>query len=64
MEKLEKMKGDLNKVSFEEPAEAHLPRGEYIRLMGDLVIVTLQMGLKVDRFADSTGTVIQLLRNQ
>ena len=45
MEKLEKMKGELNKVSFEEPAEAHLPRGEYIRLMGDLMIVALQTGL-------------------
>lgn len=45
MQKLEKMKGELNKVDFEEPAEAHLPRGEYIRLMGDLMVVALQTGL-------------------
>lgn len=45
MEKLKKMKGELNKVAFEEPAEAHLPRGEYIRLMGDLMVVALQTGL-------------------
>ncbi len=45
MEKLEKMKGELNKVSFAEPTTAHLPRGEYIRLMGDLMVVALQTGL-------------------
>ena len=32
-------------VDFEEPTEAHLPRGEYIRLMGDLMVVALQTGL-------------------
>jgi hypothetical protein len=45
MDKLEKMKGELSKVSFDEPTEAHLPRGEYIRLMGDLMVVALQTGL-------------------
>lgn len=45
MDKLEKMKNELKKVSFEEPTEAHLPRGEYIRLMGDLLVVALQTGL-------------------
>lgn len=45
MEKLEKMKGELNKVDFKEPTAAHLPRGEYIRLMGDLMVVALQTGL-------------------
>jgi hypothetical protein len=45
IEKLEKMKGALAKVSFEEPPESRLPRGEYIRLMGDLMIVALQTGL-------------------
>jgi hypothetical protein len=44
-DKLEKMRSELAKVSFPEPAEAHLPRGEYIRLMGDLMIVALQTGL-------------------
>lgn len=45
MNRLEKMKAELSKVSFDEPTEAHLPRGEYIRLMGDLMVVALQAGL-------------------
>lgn len=45
MDRLEKMKSELSKVSFTEPAEAYLPRGEYIRLMGDLMVVALQTGL-------------------
>jgi hypothetical protein len=45
MDKLEKMKSELAKVSIEEPPEAHLPRGEYIRLMGDLMVAALQTGL-------------------
>ncbi len=45
MNKLEKMKAELKKVSFDEPAEAYLPRGEFIRLMGDLMVVALQSGL-------------------
>ncbi len=45
MDRLESMKGELAKVSFDEPAEAYLPRGEYIRLMGDLMVVALQSGL-------------------
>jgi hypothetical protein len=45
MERLEKMKSELAQVKFEEPAEAYLPRGEFIRLMGDLMIVALQTGL-------------------
>ncbi|NRB27632.1 MAG: DUF1552 domain-containing protein [Roseibacillus sp.] len=45
MEKLEKMRGQLAKARIEEPPEAHLPRGEYIRLMGDLMVVALQTGL-------------------
>jgi len=39
------MKAELMTVSLEEPPEAHLPRGEYIRLMGDLMVVALQSGL-------------------
>ena len=39
------MKNELKKVKLEEPADAHLPRGEYIRLMGDLMVVALQTGL-------------------
>lgn len=45
MDKLEKMKSELATVRFEEPTEAHLPRGEYIRLMGDLMVVALQTGM-------------------
>ena len=45
MNRLEKMKAKLAKVDFEEPPEAHMPRGEYIRLMGDLMVVALQTGL-------------------
>lgn len=45
MDKLERMKSRLAKVRLEEPPEAHLPRGEYIRLMGDLMITALRTGL-------------------
>lgn len=45
MEKMARMKTDLAKTTIEEPAAAYLPRGEYIRLMGDLMIVALQTGL-------------------
>ena len=45
MDRLEKMRAELALVGFEEPPEAYLPRGEYIRLMGDLMVVALQTGL-------------------
>jgi hypothetical protein len=45
MDRLANMKAELAKVSFDEPPEAYLPRGEYIRLMGDLMVVALQTGL-------------------
>ncbi|MCC9641391.1 DUF1552 domain-containing protein [Rhodopirellula sp. JC740] len=45
MDRLEKMKGELARIQMDEPPEAHLPRGEYIRLMGDLMVVALQTGL-------------------
>lgn len=45
MDKLERMKGELTKVSMEEPPDAYLPRGEYIRLMGDLMATAFQAGL-------------------
>lgn len=45
MTRLEKMKSELDKVEFEEPSDAYMPRGEYIRLMGDLMVVALQSGL-------------------
>jgi len=45
VDRLERMKSELTKVNLTEPAAAHLPRGEYIRLMGDLMVVALQTGL-------------------
>jgi Protein of unknown function (DUF1552) len=45
MDRLERMKTELGTIDVEEPPEAHLPRGEYIRLMGDLMVVALQTGL-------------------
>ena len=43
--KLEHLRSSLNQVKMDEPTESHLPRGEYIRLMGDLLVVALQSGL-------------------
>jgi len=45
MNRLEAMKTELSTVDFEEPPEAYLPRGDYIRLMGDLMVTALQTGL-------------------
>ncbi len=45
MDKREKMQAELTTVSLEEPPAAHLPRGEYIRLMGDLMVTALRAGL-------------------
>ena len=45
MDKLEKMKSELDKSPLEEPSAAHLPRSQYIRVMGDLMIAAFQSGL-------------------
>ena len=45
MDRREKLAVDLTQVSLDEPTEAYLPRGEYIRLMGELMIAALQTGL-------------------
>ena len=45
IDQLESMKSELSKVKFEEPTEAYLPRGDYIKLMGDLMVTALQTGL-------------------
>ena len=45
IEKMEGMKDTLGKIDLEEPTAAHLPRGEYMSLMADLMIVALQAGL-------------------
>ena len=45
MGRLEGMRAELAQVTMEEPPDAYLPRGEFIRLMGDLMVVALQTGL-------------------
>ena len=45
MVRLEGMRSELAAVKMDEPPEAYLPRGEFIRLMGDLMVVALQTGL-------------------
>lgn len=45
LDRLEKMKSQLAEVALEEPPESYLPRGEYIRLMIDLMVAALQTGL-------------------
>ena len=45
IDKLDRMKGEYDKTPMPEPTGAYLPRGEYIRLMGDLMVVALQTGL-------------------
>ncbi len=45
MDKLEKRKAELDAAPLAEPTAAHLPRGEYIRLMGDLMVAAFQTGL-------------------
>lgn len=45
MDKLESMRVELSKINIEEPPDSYLPRGEFIRLMGDLMVVALQSGL-------------------
>ena len=45
IDKLDDMRGELDKTPMPEPSGAYLPRGEYIRLMGDLMVVALQTGL-------------------
>lgn len=45
MDRLEKMKAEISQVKFDEPPEAYLPRGDYIQLMGDLMVTALQIGL-------------------
>ena len=44
MERIDKMKSALAAARIERPAE-HLPRNEYIHLMGDLLVIALQNGL-------------------
>ena len=43
--RLEGMKQELSKVDLDIPMDGKMPRGEYIRLMGDLMVASLQTGL-------------------
>lgn len=45
MDKLASMKAELDKMKLAEPSAAYIPRGEHIRLMGDLMVAALQSGL-------------------
>jgi hypothetical protein len=39
------MRSELEKMKLAEPATAHLPRGEYVSLIGDFLVAALQSGL-------------------
>ena len=43
--RLDNLRGEIEENPLDEPPDAHLPRGEYIRLMGDLFVHALQTGL-------------------
>ena len=43
--RIDKLEQRLKGASIEEPTDADLPRGEYIQLMGDMMILALQMGI-------------------
>ena len=45
MDRREQLRNTIKNAQIDEPTEAHLPRGEYIRLMGDLMVTALQTGL-------------------
>ena len=44
MDRIDKMKSELAASNIKRPAE-HMPRNEYIHLMGDLLVTALQNGL-------------------
>lgn len=45
MDRLGGMRAELEKMKLPEPSAAHLPRGEYVRLIGDFMVAALQSGL-------------------
>ncbi|MCA9065026.1 MAG: DUF1552 domain-containing protein [Planctomycetaceae bacterium] len=45
LKRREELRIDLTQVGLELPPDAWLPRGEYIRLMGDLMVAALQTGM-------------------
>jgi len=45
IERLESMREEISKAKPELPVDSLLPRGEYIRAMGDIMVAALQTGL-------------------
>jgi hypothetical protein len=45
IERLEKLHATLDEIPLSEPTDAHMPRGKYMRLLGDLMVAALQTGL-------------------
>lgn len=45
MDRLGGMRAELEKMQLPEPPAAHLPRGEYLRLIGDFMVAALRSGL-------------------
>jgi len=45
IDRIEAMRGELEKIDLKEPIGAHLPRSEYIRVMADIMVAALQSGL-------------------
>lgn len=45
IDRREKLKVDLSKVKLDLPVDSHLPRGDYIRLMGEMMVAALQAGI-------------------
>lgn len=45
MDRLSAMHDELEKLQLPEPSASHLPRGEFVQLMGDLMVVALHCGL-------------------
>jgi hypothetical protein len=45
MDRLSAIRSEIQKLGLSEPSESRVPRGEFIRLMGDLMIAALQSGL-------------------
>ncbi|PHS02685.1 MAG: hypothetical protein COA78_20600 [Blastopirellula sp.] len=43
--RIAKLQNNLKASHIKEPTDADLPRGEYIQLMGDLMLLALQMGI-------------------
>jgi len=45
MDRMEKMRDQLKNIPLAEPTDSYLPRGQYIELMSDIMIVALQTGI-------------------